>query len=66
MPQKKWFQARPGIHVPMEDFARTRRVISDAAPVELPLTAYYLRRIAEGDLVEVAAPAPKPAKPEVN
>lgn len=49
-----------GAHGPvcLEDNAR--RFIG-AEPVEVPLTAYYLRRMADGELVE-APVAKKPAK----
>lgn len=48
--------AAPGIKVPMEE--KPREYITDAAPegvdaYEVPETTYYLRRIADGDLVEV-------------
>jgi hypothetical protein len=36
----------------------SRRYI-DKEPVEVPLTSYYLRRIADGELVEVSAPKAK-------
>ena len=46
-------QAAPGLKVPLEE--KPRDYVTDAAPLEVPETAYYLRRIAEGDLVPVAA-----------
>jgi hypothetical protein len=51
-----------GLKVPME--GKPRDYITDTAPEgEAGFTvidsAYYLRRVAEGDLVEVAAPAKK-------
>lgn len=54
--------AAPGINVPLED--HPRQYITDTAPdgesaFTVPDSAYYLRRVADGDLVEVAA---KPAK----
>lgn len=58
-------QAAPGLKVPRED--DPRRYITDAAPVEIEVTGYYIRRMSDGDLVEVAAehadptPAPVPA-----
>jgi len=42
--------AAPGIKVPKED--KPREYITDAKVVEVPDTAYYLRRVAEGDLIE--------------
>lgn len=43
-----------GVHgpVPMEE--NTRRFIG-SEPVEVPMSAYYIRRMAEGELVEPAA-----------
>lgn len=43
-------KAAPGIKVPKED--KPREYITDAEVVDLPDTAYYLRRVAEGDLIE--------------
>lgn len=43
--------AAPGIQVPKED--KPREYITDAEAVEVPDTVYYLRRIADGDLLEV-------------
>lgn len=43
-------KAAPGIKVPKED--KPREYITDAESVDVPETAYYLRRIAEGDLIE--------------
>lgn len=45
-------KAAAGLQVPLEN--KPRKYIT-AEPVEVPGTAYYLRRIAEGDLVEVTA-----------
>jgi len=50
--------AAPGIRVPMEGAAR--RYITDAAPVNVPESAYYLRRLADGDLTLAPEPAAKP------
>lgn len=50
--------AAPGLKVPME--ADPRKHIDDQAPVEVELTYYYLRRLADRDLVE--APKPKAGK----
>lgn len=49
-------QAAPGLQVPMED--KPREYITDAVAVEVPDTAYYQRRISDGDLVAVAPGAP--------
>jgi hypothetical protein len=46
-------KAAEGLKVPREDNPRT--YIDDADPVEIEMTGYYIRRMAEGDLVEVAA-----------
>lgn len=45
-------QAAPGLCVPLCD--NPKRHISDAAPVQVELNAYYRRRMADGDLVPVA------------
>lgn len=42
--------------VPMEE--NSRRYI-DADPVSIPMTAYYLRRMMAGELVEYTAPKAK-------
>lgn len=61
--------AVPGIKVPKEE--QPRDYITDTPPegepgFTVPDTAYYLRRIADGDLVEViaadVAPVVKPKK----
>lgn len=59
--------AAPGLQVPKED--KPRDYITDTAPdgevgFVVPDSAYYLRRLAEGDLIEVtaAAEAPKTTK----
>lgn len=49
--------AAPGINCPMED--SPRRYITDAQAVEVPESAYYLRRIVDGDLL----PADTKTKP---
>lgn len=51
-------KAAPGIKVPMED--KPREYITDAPPegeqsFDVPETAYYRRRITDGDLVIVKA-----------
>jgi len=56
--------AAPGIKVPQEE--KPRDYITDTPPegeagFTVPDTAYYLRRLSDGDLIEVAAPA-KPKK----
>ncbi|HDR9118979.1 TPA: DUF2635 domain-containing protein [Burkholderia vietnamiensis] len=48
-------KARSGLRVPKEH--ASRQYITDAEAVDVPDTAYYQRRIAEGDLVVEAAPA---------
>lgn len=58
-------KAAPGLLVPMEGKPRT--YIDEATPVDVPESAYTLRRIADGDLVVVVAaattePAPQPKK----
>lgn len=55
--------ARPGLKVPLEDDAR--RYITDREPVDVADgSAYYLRRLREGDLVPASAPAPSGTAPE--
>lgn len=55
-------KAAPGLKVPRED--KPREYITEAGAVNVPESAYYLRRLDEGDLVpgeaatESAAPAP--------
>jgi len=41
--------ARPGLRVPRED--KARQYITDTETTEVPESAYYLRRLKEGDLV---------------
>lgn len=48
-------QAAPGIKVPRED--DPRKYVTDSEPVELEMTGYYIRRMSDGDLVEVPASA---------
>lgn len=45
--------AAPGLQVPKED--KPREYITQDEEVEVPESAYYLRRIADGDLVVVGA-----------
>jgi len=51
-------KAREGVRVPKED---SHRAYITHTPVAVPLSAYYLRRLAEGDLVRVE-PKPKGEK----
>lgn len=54
--------ARTGLNVPREDNAR--KYIDDTTALEVEHTAYYRRRLREGDLVlapEPEKPAQKPA-----
>lgn len=48
--------AAPGIKVPKED--KPHDYITEADVVEVPDTAYYQRRISDGDLIAVEAAAP--------
>lgn len=52
-------KAAPGINVPKED--KPREYITDAEAVEVPASAYYLRRMADGDLLAAAPAKAKPA-----
>ena len=45
--------ATPGLKVPTE--ANPREYILDTTEVEIEVTAYYLRRLADNELVEIAA-----------
>lgn len=49
-----------GIQMPMEH--KPHDYITDAESVEVPASAYYLRALADGDLVAVAAGAKNNAK----
>ena len=42
-------RAAPGLRVPLEGAAR--RYVTDTEPVAVPDTAYYRRRLADGDLI---------------
>lgn len=42
-------KAAPGLKVPMEE--KPHDYITDAAPLDVPETAYYMRRVTDGDLV---------------
>lgn len=57
-------KAAPGVRVPLEDNAR--RYITDAESVTVPDTAYYQRRLRDGDVILVNADAPVPAKTPVT
>lgn len=48
-------KAAPNLRVPYEE--NGRKYISDDAAVTVERSAYYLRRLADGDLIEVAAAA---------
>ncbi|MGX5053118.1 DUF2635 domain-containing protein [Enterobacter asburiae] len=55
--------ARPGLKVPLEDDAR--RYITDGESVDVPEnSAYYLRRLYEGDLVPAAVRPPEDIQTE--
>ena len=51
-------KAAPGVRVPQEGMPR--RYITEAVPVTVPDSAYYRRRIADGDLA-LTDPAPEVA-----
>jgi hypothetical protein len=53
MSSTMWVKAAPGLKVARED--ASRRYIEEE-PFEVPETAYYLRRIVDGELVRVDAP----------
>jgi hypothetical protein len=48
-------KAAPGLSVPMED--KPRIYVTDSVTVQVPDTAYYQRRLADGDLIEEAVAA---------
>lgn len=52
-------QAAPGLRVPL--FDKPKRHITDAAPVQVELNAYYRRRMADGDLLQAENPADFPS-----
>ena len=57
-------RAAPGLRVPREDDPRAH--ITDGAPVSVPATPYYLRRLHNGELISAprpAAPSPDPLYP---
>ena len=45
-------KAAPGIKVPREN--DPRQYITEAEPVELEMTGYYIRRMSDGDLLEAS------------
>lgn len=51
--------AAPGLKVPREDDSRT--YITDSEPVEIEMTAYYVRRMAAGELLEAEPASAAPA-----
>lgn len=53
-------QAVAGLKVPMED--KPHDYITDASVSDVPDTAYYQRRISDGDLIAVPEPAQKTTK----
>jgi hypothetical protein len=57
-------QAASGLSVPMEDKPRT--YVTDAEAVLVPDTAYYQRRLQDGDLVEVLDQAEVAALPPAD
>lgn len=52
--------AAPGLKVPTEH--DPRQYIDDRTPFEIDHTHYYVRRLADGDLVEAPEPAVEPAQ----
>ncbi len=52
-------KAIAGVKVPYEDNAR--KYITDSDAVDVPANAYYLRRLADGDLVEFVPAQVQPA-----
>ncbi len=54
-------QAAPGIKVPMEGAAR--QYITDSQPQAVPESAYYLRRLDDGDLIRVPDAPPEAVAP---
>lgn len=53
-------KAAPGLKVPMEE--KPRDYITDTKSVDVPESAYYLRRITDGDLVTVEPKAKRGAE----
>lgn len=62
MPVTLYVKALPGLRVPMED--APRRYIDDVTAVNVPATAYYLRRLNDGDLVSAVDAKPVKGKKE--
>lgn len=61
MMNKLIVKAAPGLKVPLESNAR--RYIGDGAAVEVDATAYYLRRIKFGELLDASSePVSQPKK----
>ena len=52
-------KAAPGVKVPKE--GAPREYITDAKAVDVPASAYTLRRLDDGDLVRLMDSAPAPA-----
>lgn len=57
-------KAAAGVRVPQEDNAR--RYITDAESATVPDTAYYRRRVRDGDLILVTPDSSAPVKPPVT
>jgi hypothetical protein len=53
-------KAAPGVRVPME--SAPRKYITDAAEVPVLRTAYYIRRLKDGDLIRTDVAEPPTAK----
>ncbi|MXR36709.1 DUF2635 domain-containing protein [Craterilacuibacter sinensis] len=53
-------KAAPGIQVPMEN--KPHEYITDAEAIEVPDSTYYLRIMADGDLIDASANAKTNAK----
>ena len=53
-------RAAPGLRVPME--GAPRRHITDSEPQAVPESAYYLRRLSDGDLIREPQTKPAPAQ----
>lgn len=53
-------KAAPGVRVPIEGAAR--KYITDAEEVTVTRTAYYIRRLKDGDLIRTDLPAATDAK----
>ena len=57
---KIFVQAAPGVEVPLE--GAPKRCITADEPVEVTLSAYYRRSIADGDLIPLDAKKAKKLK----